>query len=304
MENEKIKDILKNSMGYFAVALVSAVYMVAALIKMEETGKTVAQIVADGALNFVMGLIINRMLEVQGILNGESLPSVKATYAEHGRMVVRISPYIERLDGWCELKTAQTLKFMRRKVLAAQGMKYELYFDEDGRALDFLELEPMPTAKMAKKRWKARLRCYNKALRVKITPLSASRLTSDAGKSSDPFFFSRTKSQYEKQSSAADVVLKIVTALFFGYYGVELILNFTKAELIYRALQIAMFIGIGIIKMYQAQMFITDEYRGGIVKKIDYLQMFENTVMKEKPTETEEKENGDNGKSDAEPVSC
>lgn len=279
MENNKVKDFVRSSLGYFAVALISAVYIAAALIRMSETGKTVSQIIADGAMTFFMGIIINRMMELQGMLNGDSMANVKATYMEHGKAVVRISPYIERLDGWCDEKTKEMLKYLRIKALASQGMKYDMYFDADGRAKDFYAVEPPPMARQAKKRWKKRLKCYNHALNIKLTPLTAGGLTSEGGRAGDPFYFGRTKRQYERQSSAQDALGKILTSLFFGYYGVELILNFNPAELLYRAMQIAIFIGMGVIKMYQAYMFITDEYRGRIIKKIDHLQMFENDIL-------------------------
>ena len=38
---------------------------------------------------------------------------------------------------------------------------------------------------------------------------------------------------------------------------------------------------MGVVKMYQSFIFVTDEYRGRIVKKIDTLQLFEIYIQKE-----------------------
>ena len=58
----------------------------------------------------------------------------------------------------------------------------------------------------------------------------------------------------------------------------------------------ALFLVMGVIKMYQAYNFVVDEFRGRIVKKIDNLQKFDNyikslpppSVEPVIPTETEE----------------
>jgi len=67
-------------------------------------------------------------------------------------------------------------------------------------------------------------------------------------------------------------------------------------------LQVGLFLVMGVIKMYQAYTFITDEFRGRIIKKIDNLQKFENyinSLPKEElqiETKTQEVEGGiDNG---------
>ena len=131
---------------------------------------------------------------------------------------------------------------------------------------------------------------------MKLTPLSAGELTSEGGKQQDPFYFGRTKAQYEAQHSLGDLISKFGTAIIFGYYGVSLIENFDYARLIWTTLQVALFLVMGVIKMYQAYNFVVDEFRGRIVKKIDNLQKFDNyikslpppSVEPVIPTETEE----------------
>ena len=45
--NEKIRDFFKQNIGYFIVALVSIVYIATAFITVDETGKTIGEIIAD-----------------------------------------------------------------------------------------------------------------------------------------------------------------------------------------------------------------------------------------------------------------
>lgn len=68
---EKFKDILQKCAGYVAVAFVSAIYIATAFIQIDETGKSVARIIADGAIVFILGVFINQIFDLQGIANGE-----------------------------------------------------------------------------------------------------------------------------------------------------------------------------------------------------------------------------------------
>lgn len=213
---------------------------------------------------------------------------MQETIRLHGEAVVRVSPYLDRLDKWCEEKNREALKMQRTKILASEGMRYDDYFDEKGGAKLFVVNKDRLKDKFLRGDEIKRLRCFRKALRLKLTPLTASGLTSEGGKKQDPYYLGRTKSQYERGATISDVITKVIIACLFGYYGAELVQDFSYADLIWKALQIGIFFITGVIKMYQSYMFVVDEYRGRIVKKIDNLQMFENYINSEKITEVEE----------------
>lgn len=299
--NEKIKDFFKQNIGYFVVALVSAVYIATALITIDETGKTIEQIIADTAIVFFLGFFINRVFDLQGMMNGDQDERVQKTIAVHGEMVVKISPYIDKLDDWCNIKNKENLKLQRTKILATEGMKYDDYFDEDGAAKEFVPDQENLKNKLLRKTEKAKIRCFKKALHLKLTPLSAGGLTSEGGKHQDPYNFGRTKQQYETRTSIKDIISKVAIALIFGYYGVKLIQDFSYANLIWNGLQVVIFILMGCIKMYNSYIFVTDEFRGRVVKKTNNLEMFYNYIQSPpkgevKPVEVPVKNNneGDN----------
>lgn len=285
---EKARDFLKKNIGYMIVGLVSAIYIATSVITMGKTGKTIGEIMADGAIVLFLGVFINRIFDLQGMMNGEREERVQDTIRMHGEAVVRISPYLDRLDGWCDEKNAEALKMQRTKILAGEGMRYDDYFDERGGAKTFVVNKDRLKDKYLRGDEIKRLRCYRKALRLKLTPLTASGLTSEGGKKQDPYYLGRTKSQYERGATISDIVTKVIIACLFGYYGAELVQDFSYADLIWKALQIGIFFITGVIKMYQSYMFIVDEYRGRIIKKIDNLQKFENHINSEKVTEVEE----------------
>lgn len=285
---EKARDFLKKNIGYMVVGLVSAIYIATSVITMGKTGKTFGEIMADGAVVLFLGVFVNRIFDLQGMMNGDREERVQETIRLHGEAVVRVSPYLDHLDKWCEEKNEEALKIQRTKILASEGMRYDDYFDEKGGAKPFVVNKDRLKDKFLRSDEIKRLRCFRKALRLKLTPLTASGLTSEGGKKQDPYYLGRTKSQYERGATISDVITKVIIACLFGYYGAELVQDFSYADLIWKALQIGIFFITGVIKMYQSYMFVVDEYRGRIVKKIDNLQKFENYINSEKITEVEE----------------
>lgn len=299
MMNEKIRDFFRQNIGYFAVALASAVYIATAFITIEEMGKTVAQIIADTAIVFFLGFFVNRIFDLQGMMNGDRDERVQMAISVHGETVVKISPYIDKLDDWCNIKNKENLKLQRTKILASEGMRYDDYFNEDGSAKELTPNQDKLKNKLLRKGEKARIRCFKKAIHLKLTPLSAGGLTSEGGKPQDPYNFGRTKRQYETRKSIKDLISKVAIALVFGYYGVRLIQDFSYANLIWNGLQVAIFVLIGCISMYNSFIFVTDEFRGRVVKKTNNLEMFYNYIQSLPKEEAKENIQGgekDNGK--------
>ena len=284
--NDKVKDFIKNNAGYFIVAFVCIIYVLTSYLTIDRSGKSIARIIGDGAVALFLGMFINTMLGLQGMMLGDRDDRVRGAAEEHEKVVLRISPYIDKLDEWCNSENAKNYKTQRTKILARAGLKYSDCFDDDGVAASWIpdkEKLKGPLKKSERKKIKA----YRDAVTLKLTALSAGDLTSEGGKDSDPYYFGRTKAQYETQSGIKELISKIGTALIFGYYGVRLVDKFSYANLIWTGLQVATFLITGIIKLYKDYNYVIGEYRGRIVKKTDNLQKFENYVKSQ-----EEKTNG------------
>jgi hypothetical protein len=284
---DKLKDFMRGYIGYLAVTLICAAYVATAFVQIEETGKTVERIVADGMLYFVLGILINRIFDAQGLMIGSRDPRVFETMKLHNTIVDRIYPFMNRLDDWCENKNNTALKRVRRNYLSRHGMRYTDYFDEDGTAKDFAFKEKHETFRV-KIREHLRYRRYRHAAKMKITQISAGLLISDAGEADDPFSMGRSKPEYIKATTKKDIVVKSLTAFLFGYFGVSLITDFDWANLIWMGLQAGMLIGMGVFSMQTSIIYVTDEYRGRIIKKIDLLEQFETSIKEE------EQKNGNN----------
>ena len=282
---EKIKSTFRSYFGYIAVVLVSVAYIATSFITIEASGKSVGEIIADGVVAFIVGMLLNRMFETQGVINGDADPRVVKATERHADMVETVAPYLDVLDEWCDRKNSEALARARRTYLSRYGMKYNEYFDSDGTAKEFVHVEYTGFKNRKKRRaefW--RRKRFEHAVNLRLTKLSAGILISDSGNPGDPYFMGRSKQEYSSISAKHDVWSKLVTAGLFGYYGVSLLQSFSVAELIWTILQLAFFLLMGAIKMEQSYMYVTDEYRSRVNKKTDILQMFKVFMGKEMGT--------------------
>jgi hypothetical protein len=281
---DKLKDIVRGYAGYLAVFMICAVYAATSFITIEQTGKSAQDIIRDSALYFALGILINRILDAQGIMIGSRDPRVFETMKLHNEIVDRIYPYMNHLDDWCEDKNAEALQRARRNYLSRFGMRYSDYFEEDGTAKDFLAKESKNIFTCTREL--IRYRRFRHAARMKLTLLSPGLLISDAGEAEDPYKMGRSKSEYIKAVTKKDLIMKFMFAFLVGYFSVPSIINFKWANLIWTLFQVGMLIGMGVFSMKTSIIFVTEEYRGRIVKKIDLLMRFE-VAMKQ-----EDKEHG------------
>lgn len=313
---ESVRSYAKNNAGYFAVALLVLAYTATALFQIGKSDKSVWHIVADGTTAMLLGVAVARLLSLQGILRGKQNAGYLATATLHAEVVKEIAPFIGRLDGWCKRKTAEMLRQLRERLLLSGGLKYEECFDENGvaiplpfreipcellpcegkksDALKLLEKRKAAQLKVWKREEKKRRRCYERAVRASITPLIGSVLTGSAVKSEDPFDFGKGVAEYEAANVRSGAVSRILSACLFGYFGVDLVKEFTWEELFYRLLQVAIALAFGVVQQYRSFLYVTEEKRGYDIKKIDYLQMFLSDMRAERGQEKEKKENVDN----------
>ncbi len=270
---ERLKNFLKANVYLLVTALAGVIYIARGLIKVVETGKNPYEIIADGLLAILFGFFISKTMGLQGIMRGENDERVIATRRRHSEIVEQITPFIDSLDGFCLKKTEETRREIQNAILAREGLTYA-----DMTA--FLSGEPINLGEKSRRRKK--LRAIGKAKRLRITPLTTSSLTGDEGNPTDPLRLGITKKRYMARTDAKRFLSKIGTGLLFGYFGVQAITDFSWAQLIWTALQTVMFLIMGVSAYMQSYFFITDNYRSRLIRKMDYLQMFKNSVTSDK----------------------
>ena len=276
MKKNSFAEMFYKNAGYVVVVLISFVYVASSLINISRSGKSVYEIVGTGVLSLILGVLINGIFRSMGVQKGDSDERTLATNQLHAKSIEEILPYIDKLDDFCEMENKRALKTVRTRILAREGMKYSDYFDDEGNPIN--AKFKMQNAKLEDvdpygKKDKAKRKAYRRALRVRLKPLLSSNLTSDGVKATDPFDFGRSKKSYTTRRSASDVIIKLLMALIFGYFGVTLS-EPNVASIIWNSLQIILYISSGIIQMYSSYSWVVDDYRASIIKKIDYLQKF------------------------------
>lgn len=268
--SEKVKDFIEGSVGYLAAALVAIAYVATGLLVPGINDKSPVDIVREGAVSFALGVAINFCLNLQGILKGKRSEKLEKTITAHGKAVEAIEPQIHRLDAWCAEQNDAALRRERARILTAAAMRYEDCFDAQGVPLD-LDLSGLPED--VRKERRAAMRA---AITLRITPISAASLTSEGGRPADPFYFGETVDEYQRRTNLKDAVSKLVIAAAFGYFSVDMVLNFDVAQLIWRVLYVTLLLSLGVAKLLRSYLFVVDTYRGNIVKRINYLQVFKN----------------------------
>lgn len=280
MKKNTFTEMLYKNAGYLAVLLISIAYIVSSLVTISKTGKSAIEIIGTSVLSFIVGTLITSSFRSIGVSKGEISEVMISTNNLHGKTVDEITPYIDRLDAYCEMENREVLKRIRTKILAKAGLKYDDCFDSCGIALeitiDYKSCQPsaVSSQREVKKKIKQKKRAYNRAVHLKLKPLLASNLTSDGVSAENPFDFGSTKKTYTTQKNITGTFSRVLTAIIVGYFSVSLATSIDYATLIWNALQIVMYIVGGVIQMYASYNWIVDDYRQSIIKKIDYLQKF------------------------------
>lgn len=288
MKKNTFTEMLYKNAGYLAVLLISIAYIVSSLVTISKTGRSPLEIIGTSVLSFIVGTLITSSFRSIGVRKGDESDIMISTNELHGKTVEEITPYIDRLDAYCENENKEALKRIRTKILAKAGLKYEDCFDENGIALeikiDYKSCQPSAVSREEKKKIRQKKRAYNRAVHLRFKPLLASNLTSDGVSAENPFDFGSTKKTYTTQKNITGTFSRVLTAIIVGYFSVSLATSIDYASLIWNALQIVMYIVGGVIQMYASYNWIVDDYRQSIIKKIDYLQKFkiwaEKTVIK------------------------
>ena len=251
MKKNSFTEMFYKNAGYIVVVLISLVYVASSLINISKSGKTVYEIIGAGVLSLIVGIMINGVFRSIGVRKGDEDERTVATNALHAKTVEEISPYIDKLDSFCERENKRVLREIRTRILAREGMKYSDFFDDEGNAVNakckvqnaklMQPGEGVGDDALGVPLEKTREKAYKKALRVKLKPLVSSNLTSDGVKASDPFDFGKSKREYTAKRSASDAVIKLLMAVIFGYFGVSLANEINVASIIWNGFRFPSF---------------------------------------------------------------
>ena len=273
MKRDFKKFFFKN-IGLFLIAAVSVLYIVKGLYTLEESGRTVAQILGDGILSATVGTLICMLMRQTGLSYGNDDTEIIKARSFHARLIDKAGTRAERLDEFCRCENEEVKRTLRQRILSSAGLKYEDCFDSDGAPKGIHISASDGRTREERTLLRKKKRALNKALALKITLLTPASLSVDGSKESDPFDFGKTEGQYLAKRGGTDVLSKVAFGLVFGYYAIRLTEGAGLDDVLWASFQIAIYLILGTAQMVQAYMFVKTEIFGRIMRKTDLLQKF------------------------------
>lgn len=278
---DKAWDWFKSSVWDLLIGITVIVYITTGLIEIRETGRSIWEILATGAVAFIFGMTLTLLFNKKGLIKGTTHPEVLKTNKEHNQAYQEVLPYISKGDQWCELENKAALKIVRERILSKAALNYKDYFDEEGRSLENDMSFPKELNKAQKRRFEDKRKAVKKAISAKITYLTLSDLISSGENEMDPNYLGRSKSDYDRTTLLNNALGRLIPAVIVGYFTVTLIDNTSIAQLIWTSLQALIFVIMGYLKYLNAFYFVVDEDRMNNKKRIAYLYKFLEWVKKE-----------------------
>ena len=274
--NEKVKAFARNYFYTIVAVAISVVYIFRGFVTFDKTGKTVWEVLADGIVILIMGIVIDFMFGAQGIENGRKMDRVIEAEERHSRLLKEVEPYSDVMQEFCEKKNAEAKKTLRKQIMMEYGYRYSDFFEEDGT------IKPFPAVPGESKKETARRdKAYRKARDFKITMLTVSLLTSDNVSTKDPNAIGRSVTSFMVGQTKKDMTTKAAFSLFWGVYSVKILSDISWENLIATTLQMALLIGIGTMKLITSKMYIIGEYRERVETKNRFMEEFKLYLEKE-----------------------
>lgn len=240
------------------------------VLQIEESKKTVLEIIATGIIAMVMSTYISVLLGRKGILAGQECDLFVKTMNRYNKEVSKTDANIDKLDDFCEDETEKNLAIVQKKILRQGRIKYD----------DFREKNMLEVCKNVEQ-----MKIWKKAMKAKAKTITADSLLSETDSRLEKVEKEETIRQYEKSTNRKNIGSKILVSVISGYFTVSLVFS-SWSGLLWGALQVCLWLIMGAITYITNYSYIKDTYRQTIIRKINLLIKF-NTIC-----EKEEKENG------------
>lgn len=267
---EKISGWFKTNIITIVVFLVCFLYLGRGFGYIDKTDKTILEILTDGVISLVFGLLFQTLLGEQGIINARKSAKYINTLIAYGKVIELDTPYVDKIDIFCDLENAKELKRKQTDILLKAGLKYNS-FDKgeyDGGI--------NPTSK--KELDEKQLQAIEEARKVKTFKLTRDLLISEHSNSGGFENLSNGLNNFRGKQTTKNVVTKVLTAILFSYYTIKLFDEINYGAIIWYALQIVIFILLGTLQYFKNYEYVSEVDRSRFIRKTDLLYVFYNQV--------------------------
>ena len=275
---DNFKSFLKSSVGYMMALLLMIAYILLSFMQIVPTDRSIQEIIGNGFIFYFYQIALISLFRPQGIINGKKNTKYVSTQTLHGKKVDEVSLYMDSLSIWAEKKNKENYKRVRLRILASAGLKYDDYFHEDGTVelykVDYAKLSLRWKNRFTRREEKRRIRVYRAALRLKLSEIDATSLTSCDRAKEDMYKLSADEKEFNLWKTLKSVFFKAVPAILFGIYGFRDMGVWTWGGFAWIAFQALSGYASAIPEMLSAQSYVVDDLRMNAVKKISWLDEF------------------------------
>lgn len=286
MKKTDIRNFIFKNIGIILTIAMSLLYIFKGFYSLEESGKTVFEIIGDGAMSAIFGFAVAALLRQTGFNYGNDDIELINARSLHSKKIDKISPYMNLLDEFCKEENIKNQKEMRSKILAPRGLRYEDFFTPEGVFKGEYPPKPFPADKARRKAYRLDMKAVLKAQRLELTPLATSSLTSERAEINDKYNFKGDEREYAEKRNKHQSITKLACAVVFGYYVLRFSGGSIWQDLLWPAFQVVLYLTLGAIEMLDAYMFMRTDKCGSILRKIDVIDKFY-IYAKEKTNEQE-----------------
>ena len=266
---KRFNDIFRDYIGYVLSLLVVVGYILTAIFVLSDTGKTVTQIIVDSFIIFILGVLLSNTLGHQGLNDGDQNESVIDAKLKHSDMLNDTQPFWYDSPQFCEFKNKTALKHERERILNFATLRYNDYFDDDGRFIGKLVDKTGNMDKFVERQNKA----IHEAIALEVTQITPSDLITENAKPNDPLARGRSKQKYMVESNIKDVFGKIATGIFGGVYTAQFI-GADLGEIAYRIVIAIILLAFGVVRYYANYRFVIGENKERTVMATHWLKEF------------------------------
>lgn len=289
--SEKIANWIKNNAYNFVIVITCVAFLFKDFAEISKTNKEWYEILADSFLYLVMGVTLTTLMGKKGIMAGMEDSLYLATKKSYGEEIEEITPYLDRIDSFCDRKNELELIRRQTRMLRRIRVKYE----------DFISPNFDITIYSNKDR-----KYIDKVQNVSIRYLTYDNLLSEDTDKIERGKKDISVSTFEKVEISKNMSTKVICALVFGLFTLTMKEDFSYASLIWSGIQVSMWLCMATLQYFTNYNWVKNNHRQAIIRKINYLDEFHNSVIKNPniykstmPTteiveESEEKENGNN----------
>ncbi len=289
LKRTDIRNFIFKNIGIILTVLMSLLYIFKGFYSLEESGKTVFEIIGDGAMSAIFGFAVTALLRQTGINYGNDDIELINARSLHSKKIDKISPYMNFLDEFCHEENIKNQKEMRTRILAPRGLRYEDFFTLEGVFKGVYPAAPSTDDKASRKAYKLDMKAVMQAQKLQLTLLATASLTSERAEINDRYNFKGDEREYVEKRNKTQAISKLACAVVFGYYVLRFSGGSIWQDLLWPAFQVVLYLVFGTIEMLDAYMFMRTDKCGSILRKIDVIDKFY-IYAKEKSNEQNDSE--------------